>query len=379
MNARQINVGGQAVLEGVMMRAPHAMAVAVRRPDTGQLVVQENRLVPVGQRSRWARVPIVRGAVTLVESLINGFQALSFAAEQAQRDGWDPPPGPPKTILQSGPLYWSAATLFAAGSPEGASPTSGRTLAPLFVSLAVALGLFVGLPHILAVLIGGWLGGGWNVDGFGFHVLDGFFKIAIFVAYVALIARIPEIQRVFEYHGAEHKVVNTYERGRPLRIEEARLQGTFHARCGTSFVLVVLLLSVAVFAVVLPAVPQLSPNPWLNHGALLLIKVPLMAPVAGIAYELNRWSAAHPGALGVALLVAPGRWMQRLTTRDPDDAQLEVALAAIHVALHRDSEARIETHARSSEPVVRVYEGLGDLEARLTETSAGAVSLTALS
>lgn len=384
MTEEQINVGGQAVIEGVMMRSPRAMAVAVRRAS-GELVVREEPWVPIWSPAL-TQIPVLRGALVLVESVLNGFNALSFAAEEADLDaerarttmGGTATFGVLGGLLRG--LGAHTARLFASLLVSTTGPSSnGRRDRPgqagtLALSLVFALGLFVGLPHLLAWLVGWLTGGGWGVDSFAFHLLDGIFKLGIFVGYISLIARIPEIRRVFEYHGAEHKVVNTYERGRPLDMDEVRLQGTFHARCGTSFILFVLVLSIFAFAVILPFVPPVSSNPLLNHLGMILIKVPLMAPLAGLAYEVNRWAARNPGTAGVALLVLPGRWMQRLTVREPDDNQLEVALAALKVALHAETQYSAQevaslgrTWGRAAGPKVTVHESLEALEASLLE------------
>lgn len=336
-------VGGQAVIEGVMMRAPNALAVAVRREDGGLTVLDEAR--PGAWRSRWwARLPLLRGTFTLIESMQSGFRALSFAAEQAGGGA-------------SGSAL--AGLLTAAGGPGGAGA--------LGVSLLFALGLFVGLPHALTWLLGRLVGGGWDEQGLVFHLVDGLFKLGIFVGYVALIRRIPEIARVFAYHGAEHKVVNAHERGRPMALDEVRLQDTFHARCGTSFILLVLVVSVAVFALVLPLLPTPTGHPLLRQASLLAAKILLMIPVAGLAYETNRYAARHPRSVVAPLLVLPGRWMQRLTTREPDDAQLEVALAALRTALAREAEAAQDrSSGLAPEPArIRRYRDFRDLDSTL--------------
>lgn len=357
MNEASIQVGGQAVIEGVMMRSPEAMAVAIRRPS-GEIVVRDEPWRPLWSHTPLTRVPVLRGAFVLVESVLNGYQALGFAAEEAE--GVEHPASRGLSVLSAACRLPAllAAGVSGSGGPSRGSGRSSRAGA-LAVSIVLALSLFVGLPHLLAWLVGWLTGGHWDVDSFVFHALDGGFKLAIFVGYIALISRIPEVARVFEYHGAEHKVVNTFERGRPLALDEVRLQGTFHARCGTSFMLFVLLLSIGVFAVVLPLVPPVSDAPILNHLAMILIKMPLMIPLAGMAYEVNRWAARHPGTAGVALLVAPGRWMQQLTTREPDDDQLEIALAAMKACLARESRT-VDDEAR-----VRVHPDLASLEESL--------------
>jgi uncharacterized protein YqhQ len=310
-NINKPYVGGQAVLEGVMMRSPRSLAIAVRRPD-GSIVVREDAWISIWERLRFLRWPLLRGSVVLAESLYNGLQALSFSAEQAAAE-------PDK--------------------PQSKASTAG-TMAFSFV---LAIGLFVGLPHLLAYGTGRVAGADLDVDAFAFHVLDGLFKIAIFVGYIAAISMVPEIRRVFQYHGAEHKVVNTYENGQELTVANARANTTFHARCGTSFVLFVLTLSIFMFAAVFPFIPRVSEITIVNHLAMIVVKIPLMLPLAGLAYEINRYASSHPGQLWVQLIVWPGRLMQRLTTREPSEDQLEIALAAMQAALHR--EATLETVA----------------------------------
>jgi uncharacterized protein YqhQ len=331
-------VGGQAVIEGVMMRSPRSLAVAVRRPD-GSIVVRADGWVSLWERLTFLRAPLCRGAVVLLESLHNGLAALAFAAEQAE---------------QAEPETADAAREGDGGRRVGRDVGTGLTL---LISLALAMGLFVGLPHLLAWGVGRASGLGADVDRFGFHALDGLFKLGIFVGYIAAISRIPEIRRVFEYHGAEHKVVNVYENGLPLTLENARRFTTFHARCGTSFMLFVLVLSIFLFAAVFPLVPPVSSVTLVNHVAMIGLKIPLMIPLAGLAYEINRYAARRPDRLWVQAMVVPGRLMQRLTTREPSDDQLEIALAAMQAALQR--EAALEPmDARAARAAVRA-EALG--------------------
>jgi uncharacterized protein YqhQ len=306
-------VGGQAVIEGVMMRAPRSMAIAVRRPD-GTIIVREDAWISIWERFTFLRWPFLRGTVVLIESLYNGIQALNFAAAQAYP------------------------------AEENEEPASkGSTAGTIALSFLIAIGLFVGLPHFLAWGAPAAVGHTLDVDTFAFHALDGLFKIMIFVGYIAGISMIPEIRRVFQYHGAEHKVVNVYENDLELTVENAKRFTTFHARCGTSFVLFVLTLSIFMFAAVLPFIPRVSDVAFLNHLAMIVFKVPLMLPLSGFAYEINRYAAKHPNALWVQALVFPGRLMQKLTTREPSEDQLEIALAAMRAALKREAELTPET------------------------------------
>lgn len=325
-------VGGQAVLEGVMMRAPRSLAVAVRRPD-GTIAVREDAWVSIWERLRFLRWPLLRGSVILIESLVNGIQALNFSALQASVE---PADGSNGASAQGAPANGASSKSRVELAPAEPKASAASTAGTIAFSFVLAIGLFVGLPHLLAWGSGRAVGADLDVDSFAFHAIDGLFKILIFVGYIAGISMIPEIRRVFQYHGAEHKVVNTYENGQELTVENAKKWTTFHARCGTSFVLFVLTLSIFMFAAVFPFIPRVSDIALVNHLAMILIKIPLMLPLAGIAYEINRYASNHPTQIWVQGLVLPGRLMQKLTTREPSDDQLEIALAAMRAALHRE-------------------------------------------
>lgn len=314
-------IGGQAVLEGVMMRTPNAFAVALRLPS-GRVVVRDDLWRSLWARFAPARWPWLRGGFVLIESLYNGITALNFSAEQAEAAEREASAGEAEADAEA---------------PKAPHPASA--VGTMVVSFALAFALFVGLPHLLTMATGYWLDRPLPTDGIAFHAIDGAIKFAIFVGYLGLMARIPEVRRVFEYHGAEHKVVNAYERGTDLDLDAVRPQTTFHARCGTSFLLIVLVSSIVLFALVIPLLPVPQDPAWLRHLAIIFVKLPLLIPLAGIAYEINRFASDRLDRGWVKLLVWPGRMMQSLTTREPDDAQLEIALIAMHAALARESEA----------------------------------------
>jgi uncharacterized protein YqhQ len=308
-------IGGQAVLEGVMMRSPRSFVVAVRRPDK-QIVVREQAWDTLLGGIKPLRWPFLRGAIVLVESLWNGLSALNFSAEQAM------------------PEEGGAAP---ASAPREASRREKAALAGTMVlSLALGLALFVGAPHLLTWLAGVALGIPLDTRSFAFHAVDGVFKAAIFVGYLAFIARLPEIQRVFAYHGAEHKAIWAYESGQPLTPESAARHSTLHPRCGTSFILIVLALSIFLFAAVFPFIPRVSSSAFVNQLAMIAIKLPLMLPLAGISYELQRYSAKKGAPRVVRWAVAPGLAFQRITTREPTKDQLEIAVVALGRALARE-------------------------------------------
>ncbi|MBI2374178.1 MAG: DUF1385 domain-containing protein [Deltaproteobacteria bacterium] len=355
-------VGGQAVIEGVMMRSPHAMAIAVRRSD-GSIVLRQDAWDPVLAKLKFLRWPFLRGSLVLIESMWNGVQALHFSAEQADAEVPKPSAG---RVVRSVLL----APAIAATGPAPMAAKGGAALAASIVlSLVFAFGLFKGLPHFLTWGAGKLFGIELGVSDPAFHVVDGTFKLGIFIGYVVMIGRLEEIRRVFQYHGAEHKSINAYEHNESLTVANARKHTTFHARCGTSFVLFVILLSVVIFAVAFPFVPKLSENALLNQLGMLFIKIPLMFPVAGLAYEINRFASRHPGSVLVSWMVSPGRMMQKLTTREPTDDQLEIALAAMRAALDQEAKMSGPSAPRHSDHSIVVFNGFREVEAALPEAA----------
>src|SRR5690606_9190961 len=201
------------------------------------------------------------------------------------------------------------------------------------ISLAFGLARFVGAPHLAAWGLGEVLG--FDSASFTFHAVDGAIKLALLIGYMAAISLLPDVRRVFQYHGAEHKAIFTYERGLPLTVENARAQTRFHPRCGTSFLLIVIMVSVVLFSALLTY--QLSEVAVIDHFLKIVIKIPLMFPVAGLAYELIKLAGKKCDTSWWAkALSQPGMWLQKITTREPDDAQLEVALLSIRKTLWRE-------------------------------------------
>ncbi len=317
-------IGGQAVIEGVMMRSPKSLAIAVRQPD-GTIAVREERWLSFAERFPFLKWPGFRGANMLVESLYNGMLALN----------------------------WSAATAFpedTKAKEANAKGGSGLWLT-VGISLVFAFALFKGLPHLsawgLGELVGNMRASGDGstalpMSGALFHLVDGAIKIAIFAGYITLISRLNDVKRLFMYHGAEHKSVHVWEAGEPLDVAHAAPKSTAHPRCGTSLILLVIAVSVLVFALVLPfvqpVVAQLVPNELAQALVLLVLKIPLMLPIAGLAYEVQRLAAKHPRNLVVRALISPGMLMQKLTTREPGEPELEVALAALRKAVWREQQ-----------------------------------------
>lgn len=306
----RITVGGQAVIEGVMMRAPNALAIAVRRPN-GEVAVKEDVWISLSQRLRFLKWPLIRGSVVLIETLINGLQALSFSANQAM----DEPRGKPAEKLSS----WTISLVMGA-------------------AFGIGLVFFVVLPHYLTGFLGHFGGRELGVESVWFHLVDGGIKVLFFVGYIYLIAQMKDIRRIFQYHGAEHKCIYAYEAGEELTVANARKYSTLHPRCGTAFLLIVFVVSILLFSAIFPFLPRFpSLGKGLSNLIYIGIKLPLLFPIAGCAYELIKWSGKRPDHPLLKIVIAPGLWLQRLTTRPPSDDQIEIALRALQGALRLES------------------------------------------
>jgi uncharacterized protein YqhQ len=207
----------------------------------------------------------------------------------------------------------------------------------MVTALGVGVFMFVVLPHFLTALLGRAVPGGLRVNSFKFHIVDGVIKTFIFIAYITAIARMNDIKRVFEYHGAEHKSIFAYEKHLDLDVNNARVQSRFHPRCGTSFILTVIVASILVFSVVFPFVPKPPFSPVVTSLIFALIKIPLMLPIVGLAYEFLRLMGKESCPAWMKPLAKPGLWMQNLTTREPDETQLEVGLASLKACLWREA------------------------------------------
>lgn len=293
------SVGGQAVLEGVMMRAPTAWAVAVRKPD-GEIEAQRHELPRLSSRSKWAKVPFIRGVLVLGESLTLGFRALSWSAQKSIGEDEE-----------------ELSRLEIVGS--------------LTLAMVLFAGLFIVLPAAAANLVA-------SESDTAFVVLEAVIRLALFVAYIWALGRSKEIRRVFQYHGAEHMSIHAYENGQPLSVESVKRYRPEHPRCGTSFLLIVILLAIVVFTFV-----GRPSWPWLVGSRILGIPV-----IAGMSYELLRWSGTHGGERVAAILAAPGLWLQRLTTGVPEEPMIEVAVTSLLSAL--DAERADEVLARGEVP-----------------------------
>jgi len=370
----RLAVGGQAVIEGVMMRSPKSFAVVCRRPN-GSIVIKESEWRPVWSRIKPLRWPLLRGSVVLIESLVNGISALTFSANQQLIEeaapaeaaagettpaGTAPAPATGKTpaakaAAGSAPLRSLGAR--AADDNPADEPSKLATFGMVAISIVFGLALFVGAPHLAAWGMGSVFG--FDTSSFEFHAVDGVIKLAILIGYLAAISLMPDVRRVFQYHGAEHKAIFTHEKGLPLTVENARVQTRFHPRCGTSFLLIVIMVSVVLFSALLRF--QISETTWIDNVLKIVIKIPLMLPIAGLSYELIKLAGKHWETSVVARCGSmPGLWLQKITTREPDDAQLEVALVSIRKTLWR------EYHAGDAAPIgaqgVEVYASADEID-----------------
>jgi uncharacterized protein YqhQ len=319
--AARFNYGGQAVIEGVMMRGRSAAAVAVRAPS-GAIVLHEEALTSGLYRRPVARWPFVRGVVLLWEMLVLGSRMMMFAATVAQPGRDDG-----KTAASaggSGHAGAESAQGMASSVVEAHAAVSARDprlVITLLISLAFAIGLFFLLPLGAVGLLQGWLGTGWLS-----LAVEGLIRLGLLLGYLVLIGQLAEIQRVFQYHGAEHKTINALEAGDPLDTTHVRRASRVHTRCGTGFLLIVVVLSIIVFALV--------GNPPL--ALRILSRVLLVPVIAALAYELMRLGAANYRFRLVRWLMAPSLALQGLTTREPDDSQIECAIVALERVLARD-------------------------------------------
>lgn len=319
VSASDSTFGGQAVIEGVMMRGKYSWGMAVRRPSGGIARVAYP-LKPPESRSRWLKLPVVRGVVSLYESLSLGIKALGISANIGLED---PEEGAPES--SAGPV----------SDPCGDSAALGEDPAfgwkELAVTVIVAVGFAVGLFVVAPLAVVKYFEETFS-NPFIFNLVEGVIRIAIFILYVVAISFLPDLRRVFQYHGAEHKVIHAYEAcGRPDARGAVRYS-TRHPRCGTGFLLLVLVIAVFVFALV--GKPSL---PWLVLSRLL--GIPL---IIGISYEIGiRWAGRHPNGFFARILLWPGLQLQRLTTREPTSDQLEVAAAALEEVIQMDETERI--------------------------------------
>lgn len=275
------NVGGQAVIEGVMMRGKTHVAVAVRQPD-GEISVDVRPVNSISDRYPILKKPFLRGVVSLVESLVMGMKALAYSAQVS--------------------------------GDEDEKLDSKEMALTIAVSAGLAILLFIVIPTWSMRFLTGI-----TQDHMALNLAEGVLRMAIFLAYIAAISSMNDIQRVFQYHGAEHKTIYTYEAGLPLKVENVRPFSTLHPRCGTNFLMIVMLISMFIFTFL----------GWPSLLERIASRIILMPVIAGVSYELIRYAGAHTDNPLVRIAITPGLLLQKLTTRQPDDSQIEVAIASL--------------------------------------------------
>ncbi|WP_249311570.1 MULTISPECIES: DUF1385 domain-containing protein [Congzhengia] len=302
------SIGGQAVIEGVMMRGPKETAIAVRKPD-GEIIVEKKPINSFVQKFKINKIPIVRGVFSFFESLIVGTKALMFSAEFYDVEDEDDKKKKETMTAEELEAYNKKNDKMMTGA--------------IFVSVAVALifgiGVFMLLPTFLVGLLRDYAHLTNNIAA---TLLEGVVRIVIFVIYILLVSKMKDIHRVFQYHGAEHKTIFCYENGDDLTVENVKKQGRLHPRCGTSFLILVMIISIIVFSFV----------SWENPIQRVIIRLLLLPLVAGLSYELIKFAGRHSGAI-VDIISAPGMWLQKITTAEPDESQIEVAIASLKSVL----------------------------------------------
>lgn len=325
------SIGGQAVIEGVMMRSPNAFVVAVRKPD-GTIRLRRDQWYGLSKKLNFLKKPFLRGVLMLIETMANGLVSLNYSANIAMAEEER------AKALKKG----KTSEEFDAAQKKK-EKVSIMTFLTMAVSFTFGIGLFVFLPHMVAFGIGDLLGQNWTLDSFAFHAVDGVVKAIIFVSYIWGISFMKDVYRVFQYHGAEHKSIATFEAGLELTVENARKFTTLHPRCGTSFVFFLILISIIMFSAVFTIIP-IGTNlpPILRHVVAVLFKVVLMLPVAGISYELIKTSGKCSDKWWAKVMAAPGLLLQKLTTKEPDDQQLEVALSSIKAVLYLEEKFNLK-------------------------------------
>ncbi len=313
-NTKKTSIGGQAIIEGVMMRGPHKTAMAVRKSN-GEIIIETNDNGTKKPKKIWT-LPIIRGCVNFVESLIIGMKALMFSADQIDIEDEDETESKFDKWLEDkfGDKIKDIVIYFS-----------------IALSLVLSIAMFIMLPTVITrgiewILKSTPLAAAAATKLFT-SITEGIIKLGIFIGYLALVSQMKDIKRVFEYHGAEHKTIACYEHGEELTVENIKKHSRFHPRCGTSFLLFVMIVSIILFAVL----------PKTGIFLRMLMRLLLLPAVAGISYEIIKWAGRSDNKV-VQLLSKPGLWLQRLTTREPDASQIEVAIKSMEAVIPQNSE-----------------------------------------
>ena len=314
-------IGGQALIEGIMMRGPEKDAIVIRGKDGLSVEVNPRKFPPDGSFKKW---PFFRGMFNFFDAQVTGVKALMRSADLAPEE------------MQEEPSKFDLWLEKKLGNEKFQQVIIG-------IAVALGLGMSIGLFFLLPMVIGGFFDR-WIDSTIGINLVEGIIRMAIFMAYMLLVSRMEEMKRVFAYHGAEHKTIRCYEARLPLTVENVRVQTRLHPRCGTSFLLVVMVISILVFSVassgLLAVFPALEAIRGTFGYRLLMIafKLLLLPVVVGITYEINRWCGKSDSRLA-RMLSAPGMWMQNFTTNEPDDTMIEVAITAVQAVLPEEEGA----------------------------------------
>ena len=315
--AKPMQIGGQAVIEGVMMRAPGSVATAVRRAN-GDIVVQKQAFVSILEKFKVLRLPILRGAVGLIDMLYLGIKTLNFSAEIAMMDVESEKP---------------SADGNGQAKKKRKSQSTAAMVATLVVALALGITIFFAVPIVVTTKVFRF-----EQNALAFNLVAGLIRIAILLGYLMAISLMRDIKRLFQFHGAEHKTVFAFELNDALTPAAALQHSRFHPRCGTSFLLIVMFVAILSFSLLDALLIQLLGG--VTMGIRLLTHLPFIPVVGGIAYEVIKFSAKHSSTWWGKIIIAPGLWLQRITTKEPDETQVEVAIVALRCALGLEDAAK---------------------------------------
>lgn len=321
------HIGGQALIEGIMMRGRYNWAVAVRQPD-GTIYTEEHDLASGRKKNAWMYWPVIRGCTAFVESLALGYKALSISSEHAY--DWDEEEGE-------------------ASDESPADKKSGGMGALMTVSMIIGIILGIAIFVILPAALSNLVLGEANMNSVAWNIFDGIVRVAIFIVYIWLISLMKDIRRMFSYHGAEHKTIHCYEHGEQLEPGVAMRFPRLHVRCGTAFIIMVMLIAIFVYTVLGQPINALVDLTGVTEGPLrfvliMITRIILLPIIAGVSYEVTvKWAGSHPDNKLVRIILWPGMQMQRLTTNPPDEDMIECAIVAMNIVL-----AREEREARKS-------------------------------
>lgn len=365
---KKTSIGGQALIEGIMMRGPHKTVMAVRRKN-GEIAIENMNVTQLKDKYKFLGWPIIRGAVSMVESMVFGYKALMKSADmsgmldeeeeekQAKADKKAAKKAKNADLLENTDENLAAAQTDETAQPDETGKTDGISeekaenepadkaedkkedsgilmtvigAISMVLGVALAIGLFIFLPSFLFTSVNTLTGD--KITAFQ-AVFEGVLKIVIFVIYIALVAQMKDIKRVFMYHGAEHKTIFCYEHGKDLTVENVRTERRFHPRCGTSFLILMLIVSIVFYMIVARLLPVLAKNLFL----WIIIRIICLPVIIGIGYELIKFCGRHDNLL-TRIISAPGMWLQHITTNEPDDSMIEVAIKAMTEVIPENSE-----------------------------------------